>query len=91
MELHQRGILYLPDYVANAGGLIDVAMEGPGYRPAEVLRACDAIRHTTGRLLREAQNLRIAPSELADRIAAERMVQPHAATFRIFHAAMVSA
>lgn len=91
VELHRRGILYVPDYVANAGGLIDVAMEGPAYRPAEVLRACDAIRHTTGGLLREAQHLRISPAELADQIAADRMVQPHSAIFRIDLAALVPA
>jgi leucine dehydrogenase len=91
LALHRRGILYVPDYVANAGGLIDVAMEGPGYRPSDVLRACEAIRHTTTCLLRESDQLGLAPSQLADRTAAERMIPPHNATFRILSAAQVMA
>jgi leucine dehydrogenase len=91
LALHQRGILYVPDYVANAGGLIDVAMEGPAYQPSAVLRACETIRHTTTRLLREAQRLSLAPSQLADRTAAEQMVPMHAGTFRILSAAQVMA
>nr|WP_243835065.1 Glu/Leu/Phe/Val dehydrogenase family protein [Alicyclobacillus sacchari] len=31
--LHERGILYAPDYVINAGGLINVADELEGYHP----------------------------------------------------------
>ncbi|MGL6209588.1 MAG: Leu/Phe/Val dehydrogenase [Paracoccaceae bacterium] len=91
LALHRRGILYVPDYVANAGGLIDVAMEGPGYSPTSVLRACDTIRHTTTRLLREALRLGLTPLQLADQMADERMIPPHAATFRIFSAAQAMA
>lgn len=91
LALHQRGILYVPDYVANAGGLIDIAMEGPAYRPSDVLRACQSIQHTTSRLLREAEQSGLAPSELADRIAADRMSPPHTGTFRILQAAQVMA
>lgn len=91
LALHRRGILYVPDYVANAGGLIDVAMEGPGYLPSRVLHACEAIRQTTTRLLREAHRLGLAPSQLADETAAERMISPHAGTFRIMNAAQAMA
>jgi leucine dehydrogenase len=41
--LHQRGILYVPDYVASAGGLIDATCEGPRYCTDGVMRACEAI------------------------------------------------
>lgn len=75
-ELHERGILYVPDYIANAGGVIDVAMERDGYAPARVLQACSSIARTTAGLLVQAERLGIAPSRLADRIAAERMVPP---------------
>jgi len=30
-DLHQRGILYAPDYAINAGGLVNVAQEVVGY------------------------------------------------------------
>lgn len=73
IALHERGILYVPDYVANVGGLIDVAMEGPGYSPSAVLAACERIEDTTARLLQDARRTGLAPSLLADRIATERM------------------
>ena len=69
-ELHRRGILYVPDYVANAGGLIDVAMEGPGYDPDQVLRRCETIYHTTLRLLNDAERKGVSPARLADQMAA---------------------
>jgi leucine dehydrogenase len=76
VALHERGILYVPDYIANVGGVIDVAMEGPGYSPARVLEACKGIGHTTALLLQQAQRLGLAPSRLADQIAADRMSSP---------------
>jgi leucine dehydrogenase len=76
LALHARGILYVPDYVANAGGLIDIAMEGPGYRPEDVLRKCEAIYDTAARLLREADRTGLAPSWLADLQSAGRIAQP---------------
>jgi leucine dehydrogenase len=91
IALHRRGILYVPDCVTTAGGLIDAAMEGPGYQPLVVRRACESIRHTTTRLLREAHLLGLAPSELADRTAAEQMQPPHSGTFRILSLAQLTA
>lgn len=76
LALHRRGILYVPDYIANAGGLIDVAMEGPRYTPDRVPRECETIYHTSARLLREADRHQIAPSLLADRIATARIARP---------------
>ena len=91
LALHRRGILYVPDYIANAGGLIDVAMEGPGYSPDSVLRECEAIYHTTARLLRGADRLEFAPSHLADQIAAQRIARPETGPIRIPRALQVSA
>lgn len=71
--LRQRGILFVPDYVVSAGGVIDVAQEGPGYSPALVLRACEAIYQTTARLLRDADRAGLAPSTLADQTVARRI------------------
>jgi leucine dehydrogenase len=83
IALDRRGILFVPDYVANAGSLIDVAMEGPGYSPERVLRACESIWHHTARLLCEADLLGVAPSDLAERTAAERMIPVYRNTFRV--------
>ncbi|WP_295072215.1 Glu/Leu/Phe/Val dehydrogenase dimerization domain-containing protein [Tabrizicola sp.] len=73
LALHQRRILYVPDYIANAGGVIDVAMEGAGYSTQGVLKACEAIAETTTDLLEEARRRSVAPSQLADELAAQRM------------------
>lgn len=73
LALHARGILYVPDYIANAGGVIDVAMEGKGYTSARVLDACKRIGRTTTDLLVQAKRLGSAPSVLADELAADRM------------------
>lgn len=43
LALHRRGILYAPDFAVSAGGLIDVAHEGPDYDPAAVLADCERI------------------------------------------------
>lgn len=52
--LHRRGILYAPDFVVNAGGLIDVAHEGTGYDPAAVLRDCERIRRIAAEVFQRA-------------------------------------
>lgn len=91
LALHQRGILYVPDYIANAGGLIDVAMEGPDYQPDQVLRACEEIHHTTARLLHDAERLGLAPSALADRIAARLLAEPEGGPVRNIDALQVMA
>ncbi len=71
--LADRGITYAPDYVVNAGGLIDVAHEGPGYDPAVVLDHCAGIADTTARLLARAAREGAAPADIADRMAEERL------------------
>ncbi|QYX55776.1 amino acid dehydrogenase [Roseovarius sp. SCSIO 43702] len=72
--LHARGILYLPDYVANGGGIINVA--------AEILRIEDrapwvedklaALSTTMERILDRARAEDRSPAHLADTIVAER-------------------
>jgi leucine dehydrogenase len=46
-DLHQRGILYAPDYAINAGGLVNVAQEVLGYDPekarAKTMKIYDTI------------------------------------------------
>jgi leucine dehydrogenase len=76
VALHRRGILYIPDFVANAGGLIDAACEGPGYSADRVLRACEAIYDTTSRVLRSAEREGLAASTIADRMAEARLRRP---------------
>jgi len=54
-RLAARGILHVPDYVANAGGVIDGARDICGWPPARSQRAVEAIYDTTLELLRAAE------------------------------------
>ena len=76
LALHNRGILYVPDYIANAGGMIHCVLQDLGFAPDAILRECEGIYHTTARLLRDADRLGVAPCHLADRIAAQRIADP---------------
>ena len=68
----EKKILYAPDYVINAGGLIDVSYEGPNY-DLEVVRAhVRGIHETLLDVFQKAQELQICTNEAAERIAQER-------------------
>jgi leucine dehydrogenase len=70
--LAQRGILFAPDYVVNAGGLISVAAGRLGLGADAVARRIEAIGETTGDILRLADRMGIPTNLAADRIAEER-------------------
>jgi leucine dehydrogenase len=72
-RLAERGIVYVPDYVANAGGVITGFGELNGY-PAEWGRArVDGIYDTVLEVLRSAAAAGILPHESADRMAEARI------------------
>ncbi|HUR76860.1 MAG TPA: Glu/Leu/Phe/Val dehydrogenase dimerization domain-containing protein [Acidimicrobiales bacterium] len=68
-----RGIVYVPDFVANAGGVIQVAIEACGYPEAEAQQRTAAIFETTRSVLAEAANEGLLPAEVAERRAEVRM------------------
>jgi leucine dehydrogenase len=71
--LKEKGILYAPDYVINAGGLIDVACEGPDYDPARVLERVAGIYDTAREVFGRAR-VEDAPTNLvADRMVRARL------------------
>ncbi len=75
--LRERGILYLPDYVANGGGIINVAAEilrldGGDRWVAEKL---SALSDTMERVLTRARAEDRSPAYLADLIVGERLLQ----------------
>ena len=47
MRLQERGIVYAPDFLINAGGIINVYAEIVGYDTAEALRRTENIYNTT--------------------------------------------
>lgn len=72
--LAERGILYAPDYVINAGGLINVAMEAMpgGYDHHKAVEKTTAIAASLAEVFREA-DAEVPPSEVADAIAWRRV------------------
>jgi len=72
--LARRRILYAPDYVINAGGLIDIACEGPDYSEDKVMTRVDAIGPTLARIFERAQAEEATPETIADRMAEERFL-----------------
>src|SRR5204863_18557 len=53
--LEARGILYAPDYVANAGGVINGCVELLGWRPADARRKVEEIYDTLLKVFRVAR------------------------------------
>ena len=72
-HLATKGVLYAPDYVVNAGGLIQVADEYQGWSPPRARARCEEIFDTTLRVLRLADADGVAPGVAADRLAERRM------------------
>ncbi|HEX6038924.1 Leu/Phe/Val dehydrogenase [Longimicrobium sp.] len=72
-RLAARGIVYAPDYVANAGGVITGYGEMAGWTPAQCAARVDAIHDTVRDLLRRADTSGILPHEAADRMVEERL------------------
>ncbi|HEU6452267.1 MAG TPA: Glu/Leu/Phe/Val dehydrogenase, partial [Gemmatimonadaceae bacterium] len=71
--LEERGILYAPDYVANAGGVINVYGELAGWDAARALRKADDIYDTTLGVFEIARTEGIPTYEAADRLAERRL------------------
>lgn len=71
--LAKRNILYAPDYVVNAGGLISVSYEGPSHDTAKVIEHVKGIHDTLITVFRKAEELHTSTSQAADLIAEERL------------------
>jgi leucine dehydrogenase len=71
--LHERGILYGPDYVVNAGGLLSLLFELGETDEEGVRRRVEAVGGRLTALWARARGEGIAPHRLADRIAEERL------------------
>jgi leucine dehydrogenase len=72
-ELHRRGVLYAPDYVINAGGLINVYGELKGWNQEQSMRKAGEIYTTLLNLFELAQEERLPTYQAADRIAEQRI------------------
>jgi len=72
-DLEARGILYAPDYVANAGGVINVYSELTGWSRERSLRKADEIYDTVLSVFRLAKDTNIPTYKAADRVAEQRI------------------
>ncbi len=82
--LREQGILYAPDYVVNAGGLINVYYELKGYNRQSVERQTADIYHTLLKIFTEADTLKI-PTHKAAAIHAERRISALRHTTSLYH------
>jgi glutamate dehydrogenase/leucine dehydrogenase len=71
--LEERGILYAPDYVANAGGVINVYSELAGWDAERAFRKADEIYSTMLGVFEIARAEGIPTHEAADRLAERRL------------------
>jgi leucine dehydrogenase len=71
--LADLGILYAPDFVINAGGLMNVADELIGYDRERAMAKVEGIYRTLREAFRRARVAGITPAEAAARLAEDRM------------------
>ena len=72
-QLENRGVLYAPDYMVNAGGLIQVADELEGFSFDRAKARATKIYDTTKQVFALAAEEGVPPAVAADRLAERRM------------------
>ncbi|MFD2603767.1 Glu/Leu/Phe/Val dehydrogenase dimerization domain-containing protein [Flavobacterium suzhouense] len=71
--LQEKGILYAPDFLINAGGIINVYAEIVGYDSAEAMRRTENIYNTTLEIFALAETQGITTQQAAMAIAQKRI------------------
>jgi len=71
--LQERGIVYAPDFLINAGGIINVYAELEGYGKQEIIRKTENIYNTTLEILENANANGITTNHAALNIAKDRI------------------
>ena len=75
-RLRERGILYAPDYVVNAGGIIQlIGLEDEGWDEAQLEERLAGVGETLRELFAEADAEGITPSEAAERLVRRRLAE----------------
>jgi len=74
--LYERGVLVVPDFIANAGGVICASVEYHGGSESEALRQiAEKIRRNTEAVLTRSRQQRIAPRQAAVALARDRVLR----------------
>jgi len=80
-HLHNKGIISIPDYIANAGGVICAAVEYRNGSEPEALQIIqDKVSFNTRSVLTRAGKKQCTPRDAADEIAIERVANAHLST-----------
>lgn len=74
-DLHDRGILYAPDFIINAGGIINVSVEArvEGYDERTAVLKIENIYNALREVFDTARRDNLTPAEAADRVAENRL------------------
>ncbi|MBL7669675.1 MAG: Glu/Leu/Phe/Val dehydrogenase [Bdellovibrionaceae bacterium] len=72
-HLRELGILYAPDYVVNAGGLMNVFVELEGYSPDRAFEKTRKVYENVKKVFQIAKNENIGTHRAADLLAEKRM------------------
>ncbi len=72
-EVGKKGILYAPDFVVNAGGIINVYYELDGYNRERALSHAEKIYDTTFNLFQLAKKENIATYKAANKLGEQRL------------------
>ena len=72
-KLWHHGIVYVPDFIINAGGVINLAVEVDGYDEDIARERVGHIYDTVTEVLKTSHKRGIPPHEAADRLAEERL------------------
>lgn len=74
-DLRERGILYAPDYVINAGGIINVSieLEPGGYNPRSAWKKVNGLYEVMLSVLNISQKRNISTSEAANELAEHKL------------------
>ena len=71
--LKEKGILYSPDYLINAGGLMNVSIEFEGWADSKSRRMIDTLYDTTLKIFAMAKENNITTNKAADLLAEKRI------------------
>ncbi len=77
LRLAERGILYVPDFLANRTGIINCANELFGYNSDDAIASIQKMAEDIGNLLFQAQEMGITPGEAARQEAEHKMAFKH--------------
>lgn len=72
-QLHEKGIIYAPDFVINSGGVINVADELQGYNRERVFKKVESIYDILTNVFDVSKNENIPTYVAADKMAEDRI------------------